>query len=276
MRRPAEGAGIAIAAAYDAIAGLVRWPQRRDRVVRQRQPMPGTRRVYSVPLRSADQILTGRAEYGSKRAGLLAGRPPHRRPRSSWCPNDEYGQLDCGPALERLAGECGRPDRGQGHVPTSGGLVSPAAQIGQIARACGGFIPAGCHPVGGPKFSRFDVWDAVGLRQCLPVPAASSLRGPRGSGFLWGAHRSAGTGPGDPFVAEIGSATWDGHPGFSPGRPAPGGLCHLGAPATSTSLGDPWAPLFRQALALGLRRRRAARLSRWAPGSAVSSRAAPA
>jgi selenocysteine lyase/cysteine desulfurase len=38
------------------------------------------------------------------------------------------------------------------------------------------------------------------------------LRGPRGTGFLW--VRSAVLGRLDPFVAEIGPATWDGHHGL--------------------------------------------------------------
>jgi selenocysteine lyase/cysteine desulfurase len=39
------------------------------------------------------------------------------------------------------------------------------------------------------------------------------LRGPRGTGFLW--VRTAALERLDPFVAEIGSATWDGHGGFT-------------------------------------------------------------
>ena len=39
------------------------------------------------------------------------------------------------------------------------------------------------------------------------------LRGPRGTGFLW--VRTATLEKLDPFVAEIGSATWDGHQGFT-------------------------------------------------------------
>jgi selenocysteine lyase/cysteine desulfurase len=39
------------------------------------------------------------------------------------------------------------------------------------------------------------------------------LRGPRGTGFLW--VRTAALDRLDPFVAEIGSATWDGRQGFT-------------------------------------------------------------
>src|SRR5258708_31506057 len=39
------------------------------------------------------------------------------------------------------------------------------------------------------------------------------LRGPRGTGFLW--VRTTALERLDPFVAEIGSATWDGRQGFT-------------------------------------------------------------
>jgi selenocysteine lyase/cysteine desulfurase len=39
------------------------------------------------------------------------------------------------------------------------------------------------------------------------------LRGPRGTGFSWA--RAAALDRLDPFVAEIGSPTWDGHHGFT-------------------------------------------------------------
>jgi selenocysteine lyase/cysteine desulfurase len=89
---------------------------------------------YSVRLRPGDQILTGRAEYGSNVLAYwqAAGRAGVE---VVVVPDDEYGQLDVA-ALERLAG----PRTaliGVSHVPTSGGLVQPAAEIGRIARSRG-------------------------------------------------------------------------------------------------------------------------------------------
>jgi selenocysteine lyase/cysteine desulfurase len=161
---------------------------------------------YSIPLRPGDQILTGHAEYGSN---VLAYWQAARRAGAEVIvvPNDEYGQLDLA-ALDRLAGERTRLI-GVSHVPTSGGLVQPAAAIGRIARGCGALYlldatqSAGQFPV--------DV-NAIGC-DMLTGTGRKFLRGPRGTGFLW--VRTAVLDRLDPFVAEIGSATWDGHEGFT-------------------------------------------------------------
>ena len=161
---------------------------------------------YSIPLRPGDQILTGNAEYGSN---VLAYWQAARRAGAEVIvvPNDEYGQLDLA-ALDRLAGDRTRLI-GVSHVPTSGGLVQPAAEIGRIARGCGALYlldatqSAGQFPV--------DV-TAIGC-DMLTGTGRKFLRGPRGTGFLW--VRTAALDRLDPFVAEIGSATWDGHQGFT-------------------------------------------------------------
>jgi selenocysteine lyase/cysteine desulfurase len=201
----AAGAQDAIAATYDAIAGLV--GGRGDEIALfDNATHAWNAAFYSVPLRSGDQILTSGAEYGSN---VLAYWQAARRTGAEVIvvPNDEYGQLDVA-ALERLAGERTKLI-GVSHVPTSGGLVQPAAQIGRIARACGALYlldatqSAGQFPV--------DV-GAVGC-DMLTGTGRKFLRGPRGSGFLW--VRTAALDRLDPFVAEIGSATWDGHQGFT-------------------------------------------------------------
>jgi selenocysteine lyase/cysteine desulfurase len=161
---------------------------------------------YSVPLRAGDQILTGRAEYGSN---VLAYWQAARRAGAEVVvvPNDEHGQLDVA-ALERLAGPKTRLI-GVSHVPTSGGLVQPAERIGPIARDRGALYlldatqSAGQFPV--------DV-DAIGC-DLLTGTGRKFLRGPRGTGFLW--VRTTALERLDPFVAEIEAATWDGHDGFT-------------------------------------------------------------
>ena len=213
LRREAEAGGYeaaaeardAIAATYDAIAELV-GGQGEEIALFDNATHAWNAAFYSVPLRPGDQILTGRAEYGSN---VLAYWQAAGRAGAEVVvvPDDEHGQLDLA-ALERLAGQRTRLI-GVSHVPTSGGLVQPAAAVGRIARACGALYlldatqSAGQFPV--------DV-DAIGC-DMLTGTGRKFLRGPRGTGFLW--VRNAALDRLDPFVAEIGSADWDGDHGFA-------------------------------------------------------------
>jgi selenocysteine lyase/cysteine desulfurase len=161
---------------------------------------------YSVPLGPGDRILTGRAEYGSN---VLAYWQVAQRTGAEVVvvPNDRHGQLD----VTALAGLMDERVKliGVSHVPTSGGLVNPATEIGRIARDAGAlFLLDATQSVG--QFP-VDV-DAIGC-DLLTATGRKFLRGPRGTGFLW--IRSAALERLDPFVAEIGSATWDGGRGFT-------------------------------------------------------------
>jgi selenocysteine lyase/cysteine desulfurase len=161
---------------------------------------------YAVPLGPGDRVLTGRAEYGSS---VLAYLQVAQRTGAEVVvvPDDESGQID----LAALAGLVDDRTRliGLTWVPTSGGLVNPAAAVGRIARAAG--VPY--------------LLDATQVVGQLPVDVAELgcdlltgtgrkfLRGPRGTGFLWA--RSAVLDRLDPNVVEIRSAVWDGDRSFS-------------------------------------------------------------
>jgi selenocysteine lyase/cysteine desulfurase len=161
---------------------------------------------YSVPLGPGDRILTGRAEYGSN---VLAYLQVAQRIGAEVVvvPNDESGQLDTS-ALADLVDERTRLI-GVSHIPTSGGLVNPAAEIGRIAREAGVlFLLDATQSVG--QF-HVDV-DEIGC-DLLATTGRKFLRGPRGTGFLW--VRSTALERLDPYVAEIRSATWDGGRSFT-------------------------------------------------------------
>jgi selenocysteine lyase/cysteine desulfurase len=161
---------------------------------------------YSMTFKPGDRILTGRSEYGSN---VLAYFQVAERTGAEIVvvPNDESGQLDT-TALADLIDERTRLV-GVSHVPTGGGLVNPAAEIGRITRAAGvPFLLDATQSVG-----QFPVNVAEIGCDMLTATGRKFLRGPRGTGFLW--VRSEALNHLDPFVVEINSATWDGRRGFA-------------------------------------------------------------
>ncbi|MGO4859462.1 aminotransferase class V-fold PLP-dependent enzyme [Arthrobacter sp. 2MCAF14] len=160
---------------------------------------------YSMSFKKGDRILTGRAEYGSN---VLAYLQIAQRTGAEIVivPNDEHGQLDLR-AMENLIDNRTKLI-GVSHIPTSGGLINPAAEIGQIARKAGvPFLLDATQSVGQIPV---DV-EALGC-DMLTATGRKFLRGPRGIGFLW--VRTSALEHLEPFVAEIASATWNGDRGF--------------------------------------------------------------
>ncbi|WP_327406686.1 aminotransferase class V-fold PLP-dependent enzyme [Streptomyces sp. NBC_01288] len=161
---------------------------------------------YSMTFKPGDRILTGRDEYGSS---VLAYLQTARRHGAEVVvvPDDEDGQLDTA-ALADLIDERTRLV-GVTHIPTSGGLVNPAAEIGRITRAAGvPFLLDATQSVG-----QFPVDVAEIGCDMLTATGRKFLRGPRGTGFLW--VRPEALEYLDPYVTEIEAATWDGERGFS-------------------------------------------------------------
>ncbi|MFF5006599.1 aminotransferase class V-fold PLP-dependent enzyme [Streptomyces phaeochromogenes] len=161
---------------------------------------------YSMTFAPGDRILTGRAEYGSN---VLAYLQIARRTGAEVVvvPNDESGQLDTS-ALAELIDDRTRLV-GVSHVPTSGGLVNPAAEIGRVCRAAGvPFLLDATQSVG-----QFPVDVAELGCDMLTATGRKFLRGPRGTGFLW--VRREALDHLEPYVSEIASATWDGKRGFT-------------------------------------------------------------
>lgn len=201
----ADAAQEAIAATYDGVAELL--GGRSDEVAFfDNATHAWNAAFYSVPLTPGDRILTGRAEYGSN---VLAYLQVARRTGAEVVvvPNDATGQLDT-VALAELVDERTRLI-GVSHVPTSGGLVNPAVEIGRIARDAGAlFLLDATQSVGQLAV---DV-ETLGC-DLLTATGRKFLRGPRGTGFLW--VRNEALERLDPFVAEIRSATWDGARGFT-------------------------------------------------------------
>lgn len=194
-----------IAAAYEALATLVGGTA--DQIALfDNSTHAWNAAFYSIPLGRGDQIITAQDEYGSS---VLAYWQVARRTGAELvvAPNDESGQVDVD-ALAALIDERTKLI-GLTWVPTCGGLVNPAAEVGQIARSA-------------DVLYLLDATQVVGQ---LPIDVASLgcdmltgtgrkfLRGPRGTGFLWVGERALDRL--EPHVVEIRSANWLGGDDFA-------------------------------------------------------------
>ncbi|GAA1199979.1 aminotransferase class V-fold PLP-dependent enzyme [Pseudonocardia alaniniphila] len=136
---------------------------------------------YAMPLKPGDRILTAHAEYASNviaflqvaaRAGAVV----------EVVDDDEHGQLSVTDLCRRLQDGAGRVGLiAMTHVPTHGGLVNPAEEVGAVAREAGvPFLLDACQSVGQLQV---DV-ERIGC-DMLSATGRKFLRGPRGTGFLY-------------------------------------------------------------------------------------------
>lgn len=137
--------------------------------------------VYGFGFSPGDRVLTARAEYASNVIALLQLRRRHGI-EIVLIDDDEHGQI----SLDHLEQELGAGAAmvALTHVPTNGGLVNPAAEVGERCRAHDvPYVLDACQSVGQLPVDVEEIGCDV-----LSATGRKFLRAPRGTGFLWVRH----------------------------------------------------------------------------------------
>jgi cysteine desulfurase / selenocysteine lyase len=154
---------------------------------------------YSLRFAPGDRIVTTANEYASNYIAFLqvtqrTGAEIHV------VESDQAGDVDL-EALGRLLDHRVKLIA-LTHIPTNGGLVQPAARVGELARRAG--IPFLLDATQSAGQMHLDV-DALGC-DMLSATGRKYLRGPRGTGFLY--VRSAMLERLEPSSLDLHAATW--------------------------------------------------------------------
>jgi selenocysteine lyase/cysteine desulfurase len=154
---------------------------------------------YGMPFEAGDRILTSRAAYASNHIACL--QVAERTGATvDVVPSNETGAIDV-EALRSMMDDRVRLIA-LTHVPTNGGLVNPAAEVGAVAEEAG--VPLlldACQSAGQMPLPV----DELGCTM-LSATGRKFLRGPRGTGFLyvqrdWIEHL-------EPPLLDLHAATW--------------------------------------------------------------------
>lgn len=133
---------------------------------------------YGFPFEEGDRILTTRASYASNYIAML--QVAERTGASvEVAPSTDTGEIDVSGLQRMMDGDVAMI--ALTHVPTNGGLVNPAADVGHVASEWNvPFLLDACQSAGQMPLNVSDLGCTM-----LSATGRKYLRGPRGTGFLY-------------------------------------------------------------------------------------------